>query len=440
MGSSLRSPQNHAAIGIAMQSSTLDYGIQPSTVGKNLSYGYLIACLLLIMISISSMWFYPVTSEEEAVIVPGARLLYNSVMLAMASCLVLFYRHTIGFLLQYKLLTALIVVHFASILVSIEPLESLRFGIRLLLLVTFFGIAAMIIKPEKFMRIIVGFFLISGIANLLYIIGLPQYGIMSGIHEGAWRGLFSHKNQFGYFCAYGLVLCYNLLPRSFLLYGVMGLLYLLLLLKSQSGGALACAIAGMVISSALIYNPRIHWHPKAAIIFATIMLAIAIIPFYGMLSEWVLGMLGKDPTLTNRTEIWNLYLAEFGKSPILGLGGNAYLFNEAFMLRIEAGMMTKGNISPHNGYIATLIQVGIVGLVIYCLIAARILIAGIMGALRAAPQWHKLLTIFTVLHLIRGIGETGGSIKLTIFFALMVVAYVYFTQKPLSPEQRNRNA
>lgn len=412
-----------------MQSSALGIEIDDSTIGKNISYSYLLACLVFIILGLSSMWFYPATAEDEAMVVLGGRLLYNSVLLAMASCLVLFYRHTLSFLMQYRLLTALILAHFASILVSIEPLESLRFSIRFLLLVSFFGIAAMIIRPEKFMRIVIGFFLVSAVANLLYILAIPQYSVMSGIHDGAWRGLFSHKNQFGYFCAYGAVLCYNLLPRSYLFYGGMAAIYVLLLLKSQSGGALACAVAGVVFSSALAYNPRLHWQAKAAVLFATVLLVIAITPFYGELSEWVLGFLGKDPTLTNRTDIWNLYLAEFWKSPILGLGANAYLFNEAFMARISAGLMIKELVSPHNGYIAILVQVGIVGLALYCLVAARILIAGIMGALRAAPQWHKLLVVFTLLHLIRGIGETGGSIKLSLYFALMVVAYVYVSQR-----------
>jgi O-antigen ligase len=399
--------------------------------GANLSYIFLIACLVLIMVGISSMWFYPNTAEDEAMTVIGGRLLYNSIMLAMASCLALFYRHTITFFMQYKLLTALILIHFASIAVSIEPMESVRFAIRMMLLVPFFGIVAMILPAQTFIRIIIGFFLAAGVANFLYTLAIPQYAIMSGIHEGSWRGLFSHKNQFGYFCAYGVVLCYNLLPRSFLFFGAMAFLYAIQLVLSHSGGALACAAAGIVLSSALIYSPRIHWHTKATLLFVISVTIIAIIPFYGALSEWVLGLLGKDPSLTNRTDIWDIYLSEFAKSPLFGLGANAYLFNDAFITRVKSGMMTDEMVSPHNGYISILIQTGVAGLLVYLCIAGRIVVSGILGALRSAPEWQKLLTIFTVLHLVRGVGETGGSIKLTIYFALIVVAYVYMTTKQL---------
>lgn len=398
-------------------------------ISRNFSYLYLMACLFYAVLVTSTMWFYPVTDENEAMIIPGGRFLSNSVLLTMASCLVLFYRHVFALFLQYKLLTALILVHFASVITSIEPMESLTYSIRIAILVAFFGISAMILKPEKYFNILIGFFVIAGIANLLYVLGIPQYGIMSGMHEGAWRGLFSHKNQFGYFCAYGLILCFNLLPRSFLFYGAIGILYLVLLGKSQSGGAIATAAAGLIISSALIYSQRIHWNFKALTLFTSAAIIIAAMPFYGILSEWLLTLLGKDSTLTNRTIVWDLYLAEFWKSPALGLGANAYLFNDAFTARIEAGLSAGDQVSPHNGYLATLIQVGIIGLAIYCLVSGRIIIAGLLGALRASSTWHKVFVLFTLLHLIRGIAETNGSIKLSLFFGLVIVAYVYLTKK-----------
>ena len=35
------------------------------------------------------------------------------------------------------------------------------------------------------------------ILSFVYIVALPKYGIMSGIHSGAWRGIYIHKNVFG---------------------------------------------------------------------------------------------------------------------------------------------------------------------------------------------------------------------------------------------------
>ncbi len=44
------------------------------------------------------------------------------------------------------------------------------------------------------------------ILSILFAIGIPQYGISAGVHEGALRGVFTHKNQFGAFMAPGGVI------------------------------------------------------------------------------------------------------------------------------------------------------------------------------------------------------------------------------------------
>jgi exopolysaccharide production protein ExoQ len=44
------------------------------------------------------------------------------------------------------------------------------------------------------------------ILSLLFAVGIPQFEIMSGLHDAAWQEIFTHKNHFGAFMAPGGVI------------------------------------------------------------------------------------------------------------------------------------------------------------------------------------------------------------------------------------------
>ena len=55
--------------------------------------------------------------------------------------------------------------------------------------------------PEALYNGLIKFISILIVSNIAYVLAFPQYGIMDGVHSGAWRGLFVHKNGAGsFFC------------------------------------------------------------------------------------------------------------------------------------------------------------------------------------------------------------------------------------------------
>lgn len=401
--------------------------------GTAISYGYLMLTAIFIFFICSGMGFFPYNNESDPEFgsLVGGRILYNSMFLAMLSGLVLFYRHTLAALLNYKLLTALIAVYFLTITASINAHESLLFSIRIAIFVTYFALLASIMERQHLWRLLVGFFALFSLANFLYIAAMPHYGLMAGVHEGAWRGLFSHKNQFGYFCAYAAILSAlwavnSAKFRHLLIATGLLVLNLLMLIKSDSGGAIVATSFGLLACCTLLYNRRIHATMKTAWLFVVGLACVAIVPFFYTLMEAVLELLGRDPTLTNRSAIWALYIDEYFKSPILGLGANAYHFDADLKMKIQAALNVDTFLSPHNGYLDILLQTGAVGLFVYLLLAGRIVWAGIAASLTGGHATTKLLAVFTIMHLVRGIVETNGSIQLSIYFALMVMAYASF--------------
>ncbi len=402
--------------------------------GETLSYVFLLFAVCLALFIGSGMWFYPANVEGEELL-NGSSLIgiaFNAMYGAMLISILLFHRHVLLFIIRFKLLSVLILVHFAATLTSIAPANSFGFSIRLTLLVYFFGAAALIVTPRHMLRILVFFFAACALINLAYILALPRYGTSGGVHAGAWRGMFTHKNQFGYFCAYGLVLFATLSLQRITAMRKLAALFLaavcaLMMIQSRSGGSLSSAAAGFVISAVVLYTPRLGAPSKLALVFVALLLTIAVIPFADSLYAGFLGLIGKDPSLTNRADIWNFYLKEAMRSPILGLGPEAHTSDLNMRLRLRAALGSFIIPSPHSGYIATLLQTGVVGLAAYLLVMLRILWGGVRRGTEGGTFLEKTLFVFACMHLVRGTVETAGSVQLNVYFAFIVIAYVYLS-------------
>ncbi|WP_243663529.1 hypothetical protein [Rhodothermus marinus] len=52
-------------------------------------------------------------------------------------------------------------------------------------------------RPEEVLRMLGWALAIVTLASLIAIVLIPDWAVMSGLHEGAWRGVLFHKNAFG---------------------------------------------------------------------------------------------------------------------------------------------------------------------------------------------------------------------------------------------------
>ena len=82
--------------------------------------------------------------------------------------------------------------------------------------------------------------------------------------------------------------------------------------------------------------------------------------------------IGKDPTLTGRTEIWTAVLDQVRQRPLGGFGFGAFWNKESVPARIVARQTGWPAPEAHNGWLDLLAQVGWVGLVLTacCCLAA----------------------------------------------------------------------
>ncbi|RMF65465.1 MAG: O-antigen ligase family protein [Cyanobacteria bacterium J069] len=204
--------------------------------------------------------------------------------------------------------------------------------------------------------------------SLIYALLLPKYGIMGGVHAGAWRGIYTHKNNFGKMMTLSSVVFTLLLMsgQKQKLWFSLGLgLSVMLLLLSTSKGALVNVMA-MWAAIAVCRLLRLQYH-LLVISLGSIAVAAGVASLWLVdnLESIVVDVLGKDLTLTGRTDLWITVLEMIQQRPWLGYGYQAFWDGlngpSAVVWRAEAWQVPDA----HNGFLDLLLQLGIVGMLVF---------------------------------------------------------------------------
>ena len=211
------------------------------------------------------------------------------------------------------------------------------------------------------------FALIIGL-SLVYAVLLPKYGIMGGVHAGAWRGIYTHKNNFGKIMTLSSAVFTLLLmdkPKAKLWVATgLGLSFMLLLLSTSRGALVNVLAMWAVIAACRLF--RLQYH-----LLVISLGTIAIVG--GTISAWVVSnletivvdILGKDMTFTGRTTLWLSIIDVIKERPWLGYGYQAFWSGldgpSAPVIRAE-GWLTP---DAHNGFLDLVLQLGLVGLFVF---------------------------------------------------------------------------
>jgi len=199
---------------------------------------------------------------------------------------------------------------------------------------------------------------------------LPSWGLQHnslGAYEGAWQGIFVEKNQLGQCMALGIVTIASLsggtrgVRRVLLAAGL--ILFVGLLAGSQSAGALASVAVFAVAFPFWLWIRSTGSRSKAALAA----LAIPVIMFGAWASggaDQAFGAVGRDATLTGRTEVWQSALNAIGERPFFGYG-----YREFWDSSGDARYFITPNVDgwyadmAHNGFIEVALDLGVVGII-----------------------------------------------------------------------------
>jgi exopolysaccharide production protein ExoQ len=250
-----------------------------------------------------------------------------------------------------------------STLWSVQPLLTLRRSVLLLVATIIAIYVGERYSITEFARLLTRTLcLMMAMVVALYFVA-PGYVIDYSAYGGAWKGLSAYKNTFGEHMAVAALLLALIRFRRFpwmryvFLFLAAGLLFL-----SRSATAVVCG--GLSIAAAPLW--RLTRGRQRLLIYLLITLAFCL-GFYWILAfpETVFQLLGRDATLTGRTDLWAILLPVIASHPVLGYGYSAFWTGsnaDVISVWIQAGRLVP---IADNGYIDLCLGLGAIGLCIF---------------------------------------------------------------------------
>ncbi|SEM93539.1 O-antigen ligase family protein [Lihuaxuella thermophila] len=210
---------------------------------------------------------------------------------------------------------------------------------------------------------------IAAAISLIYGLLLPQTGIDSEFHVGAWKGIYGHKNHLGRMMALCAIL-FLLFGQTFTKYRRVSLigftLSVLLVLLSTSTTALVVILTLLVLQP-LFKALRLHLLIIIPFFIFTLIIAGGALAWFVSNAETVFTTLGKDITLTGRTQLWETVFSMIQERSLLGYGYGAFWLGYDGP---SAQVWLTVNWDPphaHNGYLDTWLELGLLGLLLFVL-------------------------------------------------------------------------
>jgi len=264
-----------------------------------------------------------------------------------------------------------------SVAWSIDPSTTFRRATLYLFLV--FGTigVASFLNAREFMGAMKSISLLCAVASIIYLAVSPDSALMhdeAGVTSSALRGIFSNKNYLGDVMTIGvLATMYGLLAetgrKERLWNMLMAMAFLVMAFASQSTTSISI-IAYLYCATALISLYRMGGVAKVLGLSIATLLMAAVLTF-ALYPEPFLEMVGKDPTLTGRTVLWELVIRKILERPILGWGFFAFWgLTNPIAVEIDT-QIGWGAVHAHNGLLEMLLEVGIVGTAFFLIIFAR---------------------------------------------------------------------
>jgi exopolysaccharide production protein ExoQ len=273
-----------------------------------------------------------------------------------------------------------------SVVWSIDPQTTLRRGfIYLFVVMGAIGIAGSV-SVDEFMVLLVRVCGISAIASVVLLLVSPNNALMIGDDDGAivLRGIFSQKNVLGQAMAAGAIgalHCLRVRKRKSLRDIGALVLFTVVTLLSKSTTSLLIIFASIGVDVlVLLHNKR------GATRTLSRALTIVIVPS-GLLvllfPDLFLELLGKDPTLTGRSELWAYVWTDIYQKPLLGWGYAAF-WTPTNPLALEISATVKWNVpQAHNGVLEILINIGLIGLILFIFLLMRTIFLSLRCPARA---------------------------------------------------------
>lgn len=259
---------------------------------------------------------------------------------------------------------------------SLDPGVTLRRSVAVLVTTLFGLVLAARYDWNGMVQRLAACFAVLAILTLIIPLTLPYYGVMQEIHQGAWRGAWVEKNYMGGFMAKGVIimLCaFAMRPDRYWLWLPFAALCFFLVLMSTSKTALLIALIG-IGGFIFLRLYRRYTFVRPILVLSIVLIIGTIIGMLTFAPDFTFGLIGKERTLTGRTDIWHWLIQSIKAKPWLGYGYGTYwkdLTGPSYYVRLE---LQWGVPSAHNGWIETWLSIGALGVGVFSVLFIMTLI------------------------------------------------------------------
>ena len=378
----------------------------------------------------------PVLAPDQAE-TPILRMVWLPVYAVTAGLIAFRFEKIIRAWPAWLILFGLIALAYVSKYWSIDPEVTSRRVIAMAINSAFAVYVGCVFRGAPLPRMLMNTCLVMAVGSLIMVFAFPRIGVHQMDNAGLWRGLWYEKNQMGLVMVVGAVSSAAVLAADhlagngrkpwvpLLAFG----LTTLLVMATQSKTSLLCWLLGVGMIG-------FWWLLKqggAAITIVAVWFAVVTSSLAAWLwntdSAAILQALGKDPSLTGRTLIWEALMRRVAERPMTGYGFSAFWGVDSIPAR-EIRLETQWPVpSAHNGWIDLLVQLGWPGAIFVgavMLVSAILVIVRLNGMGAREGYWSiAYLTVFTALSLSESVLLTHANLPWILMLAIMSRAMTY---------------
>lgn len=218
---------------------------------------------------------------------------------------------------------------------------------------------------ERLMQLMMFMGVVAGLLDILFVFALPSYGLFQGYGGAAWQGICNHKNTLGISGAFLLSPVFFTDAYSLWRKIAYGALQVFLIFMSQSRGAWGYTIGMILFIGWMHLLRRVRGRELTLMIvfssMAVFAVGVSIVYFWPQL----MLLLGKDSSMTGRTEIYSQVWQTILKRPWFGYGFGGFWFPGSLeSQRIGIALGWPGIGYAENGVLELALQTGLVGVAI----------------------------------------------------------------------------
>jgi O-antigen ligase len=331
---------------------------------------------------------------------------------------------------------ALTIFLLASAAWSVDSRTTMRTGVQyLFLIIGAIGVAENV-DGDDFMDVLAWTCFLSAMASLLLLAIYPQSVL--GEMAGDFRGVFPQKNPLGQAMAMGALASLHglLTSRRRRLFRIITIVAVILMTIRANSTTSLLTIALFIILGLLM--KVMHKRKSSAYIVkigALVVAApLALIAIFDQ--GTLLTMMGKDETLTGRTDIWGYVIPDIYQRPLLGWGYAAFWTTENPAAWKISNILRWWVPQAHNGALEILLSVGLVGLVFYVFLLGRTWSLSIKSMRTTDRQMGVTCLLLCVGIIVVGVSENVLLYTGAITFVFFITGF--YCERALSMSAQRR--